>query len=207
MSDFHGITLLIIAILVLVSGGTGALIQSLIFTYRKRTQMIGRRVDIFPAFSDAAGAPSYRSDLKITDGKTEYPYSRLRIAQIQLTNQGDYNYEEFKFGLTLSEGNSAVSLEVQTPDRHHSVKQITALTFTEPKSEIDLILCPLNKKGTYSLRLLILVEDANQEPGEIQFSSPLDVEFVHLPTTTEILEQAVRSTTLGIGPFSISFPQ
>ncbi|MDB9512207.1 hypothetical protein PN499_13520 [Kamptonema animale CS-326] len=207
MSEFHWPTILIISLIVIGSGIAGALIQRAISAFKKRTQTIGRRVDIFPAFEDTVGALCHSTDIKFSDGTTEYRYKELHIVQIQLTNQGDYNYDEFKFGISLSEGNFAVYIEAQLPNRHHQVEQLTPVTFSEPKSQIDLLLPPLNKKGTYTLRLLILVPEGSKEPGEIQFSSPLDIEFVHLPTATEVLEEAVSSTNISFGPFSVSFPK
>lgn len=207
MSEFHWPTILIISLIVIGSGIAGALIQRAISAFKKRTQTIGRRVDIFPSFEDTVGALCHSTDIKISDGTKEYRYKELHIVQIQLTNQGDYNYDEFKFGISLSEDNLAVYIEAQVPNRHHQVEQLTPVSFSEPKSQIDLLLRPLNKKGTYTLRLLILVPEGSKEPDEIQFSSPLDVEFVHLPTATEVLEEAVRSTNISFGPFSVSFPK
>ena len=207
MGEFHWFTILIIAITVIGSAAAGALIQRAISAFRKRTQAIGRRVDIFPRFEDTAGTLRQSTDIKISDGTQEYSYAKLRLVQIQLTNQGDYNYDEFKFGISLSEGDVALYIESQVPNRHHQVEQLTPVTFREPKSEVDFILRPLNKKGTYSLRLLIVVPQESKELGEIQFSSPLDVEFVHLPTTKEVLEEAIHSTNISFGPFNISFPR
>ncbi|MGE5660425.1 MAG: hypothetical protein ACM37W_27865 [Actinomycetota bacterium] len=207
MAGIQWYTLSIFAIALLGSGAIGAAIQAFISAYKKRKQPIARRVDIFPTFSDPLNVTCPRTQLTLSDGKKTYTYDELQIVQIQLTNQGDLNLEEFKLGLTLSTGDVATYLEVRSPDRNHLVEQVTPLSFSEPKSEIDLMLRPLNRRDTYTLRLFILTAQTNQDPGEIKFSSPQPLQFVDLPTVTEILEDAARSASLSLGPFKISLGQ
>lgn len=204
MPEFRWYTILIILIPLLVSGIIGALLQAAISTYRKRKQPIGRRVDVFPSFADPLGASCSRTQLTLSDGRKDYKYEDLHFVQIQLSNQGDKDFEEFKFKIALSSGDVALYIEGQAPDQSHQVEQLTSLTFAEPKPEIDFILRPLNRQDTYSLRLLIVTPDASKEPGKIDFSSPQGVTFVALPTVAEVVEDAARSASLSFGPFSIS---
>lgn len=204
MSEFSWYILIIVAVVILVSGGIGAFLHAAIQKYRNRVQPIGRRSDVFPRFEDPVNTSCSRNNLTFSDGQKSYKYDELHIVQVQLSNQGDLDLEEFKFGITLSEGDTAVFVEFQSPDRHHQVEQITSLSCADPNSKIDFILRPFNKTDTYSLRLLLITEEPTKEPGDIEFSSPQSVRFVNLPTTTEILEKAAQSASIGFGPFSIS---
>jgi hypothetical protein len=200
----HGYTILIIIVALVGGAAVGALIHAAIHTYQNRLQPIGRRYDVFPKFEDLKGASCLRTNLTFSDSQKQYQYDQLQIVQIQLSNQGDKDLERFEFGMTLSEGDVAIYIESQSPDRHHQVEQITSLSCADAKSEIDLILHPFNKTDTYSLRLLMITAEPNKEPGEIKFSSPEAVKFVDLPTTKEVIENAARSASLSFGPFSIS---
>ena len=204
MSEFRWYTIIIIAIALGASSAIGALIYAALLKYRNRVQPIGRRVDISPTFEDPIGASCLRTQLVFSDGKKNYKYEDLHIVQIQLSHQGDLDFEEFKFGITLSPGDVAVYIEAQSPDRNHQVEQLTPLKLAEPKSEIDFVLRPLNRTDTYSLRLLIITNEVGKDPGEITFSSPQAVNFVALPTVLEVVENAARSAAISVGPFSIS---
>jgi hypothetical protein len=64
---------------------------------------------------------------------------------------------------------------------------------------------PFNRGDSYSLRLLIISHEPKKQPGEIHFSSPHSIEFVNLPTITEVLEKTAASTSIALGPFNLSF--
>ena len=204
MPELKWYIIIIIVLSLLISGAIGAIIHYFFYKYQHRTQPIGRRVDVFPKFEDLQDASCLRTQLKIAYGNKSYEYDEVTIAQIQLSNQGDRDFDEFKMGITLSDGNTAIYIEAQSPDRQHQVQQITPVNCKNPESEIDLILRPFNRTDTYSLRLLMLSDEQSEEPEKIEFSSPEPVRFVNLPTTTEVLEEAARSASLGVGPFNIS---
>ena len=200
----RNLVILIIAIALPIGGVIGALIYAAIDAYRHRQQPIGRRVDTFPHFEDLVGSSSLRKNITISDGHKFYKYEHLHIIQIQLSNQSDLDFDEFKFGITLSDDDGAIYIESQSPDRHHQVEQLTSLGKDAPQSKVDFALRPFNKRDTYSLRLLLVNDKIKSSPGEIDFSSPEAVKFVALPTVTEVVGQAARSASLSLGPLSIS---
>ncbi|WP_199312557.1 hypothetical protein [Microcoleus sp. FACHB-672] len=198
------IVIVVLAGIALAGVAVGVLIQTAIANFRKQKQPIGRRVDTFPTFKDPLGPSSHRNQITLSDGEKNYKYEEVQLVQLHVSNQGDKDFEDFKFGITLSQGDVAIYIESQSPDRQHQVEQLTPLTFGEPKSEIDFVLRPFQKTETYSFRLLVVTSEINKDPGEIEFSSPESVRFVALPTLVEIAEEAARSASVGFGPFSIS---
>lgn len=197
--------LLLILVLVVGGGIVGALITTVLYTYRYQTQPIGHRIDVFPPFDDTLGAACLRTQIVVSDGQQQYLYKDLQTIQISLSNQGNQDFKEFVFGIRLSDGNTAVYIEAQTSDRQHQVEQLTPPNFSEPKSEIDLVLHPFNRSDSYTLRLLI-VGTENSEPLEnVSISSAAAVRFVSLPTVEEIVKKTARSTSLSLGPFQFSF--
>lgn len=207
MTDIHWYTILLIAVIILGSSAIGAVIYAAISAYRNKKQAIASRVDVFPAFDDTFGASGLRNHITISDGQKQYQYEELQTVQIELLNQGKHDFEEFKFGIALSSGDVAAYIEGRSPDRHHQLEQVTPITFTEPKSEIDFILRPFNRKDSYLLRLLVITSEKDKQPGEIKFSSPEAIRFVDLPTTQELVKKVARSTSLALGPFNISFDE
>lgn len=207
MIDIQWYIILLIVIIIFGSSAIGALIYAAISTYQNKKQAIASRVDVFPAFADTFGASGFRNHITISDGQKAYQYEELQTVQIELVNQGKQDFEQFKFGIALSAGDVAAYVEVRSPDRHHQLEQLTPITFTEPKSEIDFILRPFNRKDSYLLRLLVITSEKDKQPSEIKFSSPEAIRFVDLPTTQEIVKKVARSTSLALGPFNISFDE
>jgi hypothetical protein len=202
--DFHGIPLLLLLGVIWGSSTAGALIYAALSAYRQRRQPIGHRVDVFPAFDTPLGNCCSRSQLTLSDGQQAYSYKDLRLLQIFISNEGDVSFQEFTFGVALSEGDTAVFVEVQSDDRQHRVKQLTPISFAEPKSVLDFLLLPLNRGDSYSLRLWVLLAEGKRQPGPMTFSSPLEVRFVQMPTVEEVLTQAAHLSSIGLGPFQLS---
>lgn len=119
MANIHWYIILFIVITILGSGAIGAFIYAAISSYRNKKQAIASRVDVFPTFEDTFGASGLRNNITISDGQKEYQYEELQTIQIELLNQGQQDFDEFKFGIALSPGDVAVYVEAQSPDRHH----------------------------------------------------------------------------------------
>lgn len=205
MADLHWYTIILIISALLSSAFLGFLLHFIITANSHKLQIIGRRVDILTKFNSPLGASLLPHQITLSDGEIQYKFEQISIADIHFNNQGNQDFEELKLKLTLAETDSAIYIESYSSDRSHEIEQLTFVSFAEPKSEIDFILRPLNRGDSYSVRLLIISSEPLQEPGEINFSSPQAVEFVHLPTIREILEKTAASTSLSIGPFNLSF--
>ncbi|MBW4541273.1 MAG: hypothetical protein KME43_19360 [Myxacorys chilensis ATA2-1-KO14] len=205
MSSISWYTLLFAAIIFIGGSAIGVSIYAAISAYLNLKPKIGCRVDTDPLFEDLSGVADLRSQIEISDGHKTYSYSNLQIAQVQVKNQSKQDFDQFELGITLSSKDVVIHLEVQSPGRHHLVKQIDPFTFTEPKPKADLILQPFNRDDAYTLRLLSITAEPNQRLGEINFSSPVAVRFVDLPRIQETIKDTAKSATISLGPFSFSF--
>lgn len=205
MAGLHWYTIVLIISALLSSAVLGFLLHFIIAANSHKLQRIGRRVDFLTKFNPPLGASLLPHQITLSDGENQYKFEQISVADIHFNNQGTQDFEELNLRLTLSEKDAAIYIESHSSDRSHEIEQLTFVNFAEPKSEIDFILRPLNRGDSYSLRLLIISSEPLQEPGQINFSSPQAVEFVHLPTITEVLEKTAASTSIAIGPFNLSF--
>lgn len=201
----HWLIIIVLAIALLIGGLGGALIYAAVVTYRYRKPPIGYRIEVFPTFTDICGASCSRSQITISDGDRDYPYNDLQLVQIHLANQSHHDFDHLQIGISLPAEQGVVYVEVRSPDRSHQIKQLTPLSFAQPQSQVDLLLCPLNREDHYSLRLLVILAKAEEALGQITLSSPQAVQFVDLPTVQEAVQEAAKSTSISLGPFSFSF--
>lgn len=212
MLDFllslHWLTISIIAIALLVSGGLGAVIYAAIAAYRNRKPAIARRVETPPRFQDLLGSSCPRTQIRISDGYKSYQYDNLRVVQIHLLNQSQQDFDEFKLGISLNVDGAedgAVHVEARSGDRDHQVKQLTPLSFAEPQPTLDIVLIPFNRQDSYTLRLLIAASEDVELSDKICLSSAHAIRFVDLPTVKEAVQEAAMATSLSLGPFQFSF--
>jgi hypothetical protein len=187
----------------LVSGGVGAVLYAGVSAYLNRKPVIGRRIDISQKFEDLHGI-SLQPQITISDGQHTYKYSHLHSVQVEVTNQSRHDFDQFQFGITASPGDVIIYIEVQPPDRHHIVKQLSPITFAAPCSEADLVLQPFNRDDVYRFRLLIIIIEDRSYPNTITLSTPEAVRFVDMPTTQETLGKAAKKIAIPLGPFKIS---
>ncbi len=182
----------------------GAILTAIVTAYRNRIQPIGRRIDIVPVFQDTIRPASVQVKVTISDEQNNASYSNLYIGQLQLVNQGNKDLANFKFGITLLEGDLAVYIEPRSLDRHHQVTQLTPTTLSQPQSAIDFTLQPFNRRDIYSFQLLIVTPDGKQQPSEVYISSPEAIRFVDIPTFSETLTEIARSAIIEVGPLTLS---
>lgn len=197
--------LIFLVIALLIGGLGGALLYAAVMTYRYRKPPIGHRIEVFPTFTDICGASCSRTQITVSDGDRDYPYNDLQLVQIHLANQSHHDFEHLQIGISLPAHQSVVYVEVRSPDSSHQIKQLTPLSFAEPQSQVNLLLCPLNRDDHYSLRLLVILSQAKETLGQITLNSPQAVQFVDLPTVQEAVQEAAKSTSISLGPFSFSF--
>ncbi len=202
---FHWSLIILLAIALVIGGVAGAFLYAAVMTYRYRQPPIGRRIEVFPTFADICGGSCSRSQITISDGDRDYPYNDLQLIQIQLANQSHHDFEHLQVGISLPDNQGVVYVEVRSPDRSHQIKQLTPLSFAEPQSQVDLLLCPLNREDHYSLRLFVILPQTEESIGQVTLSSPQAVQFVDMPTVKEAVEEAAKSTSISLGPFSFSF--
>lgn len=185
-------------------GAMGAIISSVVTSVRNRFQPIGNRVDTLSVFRQKLGESSLKTEITISVKDSEYKFNNLFLIDIQIVNKGNKDINEFPFGITLFNDDKAVFIESISKDRHHQIDHQTEVSPDKPKSEIDFILKPFNRRDSYSFKLYVVVPERKDEPSPVKISSSQPVKFVGMPTIGEMISEASRSTSLNIGPLKIS---
>lgn len=94
---------------------------------------------------------------------------------------------ESGFGVTLKEGDEAVSAQGESPDRHHKGEVLTQIAIESPVSEVDFLLKPFNRQDVYSFNLFIVIpKDKREAKYEIQLSTQHSVKFVLMPIKSHV---------------------
>jgi hypothetical protein len=170
----------------LIGGGAmGAIITAVVTTYRNKIQPIGRKIQFIPVFNETIGISSLQAQLTISDGQTNRQFDNLFIANVLLINKGNKHFDEFRFGMTLSEKAEAIYVEPQSQDRHHVVTLVNQVYLNFPASEMDFILRPFNRRDVYSFKLFIVIPKDMEKPDKINFSSPHPIRFIDMTSTAE----------------------
>lgn len=181
----------------------GAIITSLVSTYRNRVQPIGRSVEIIPVFQKKTSDLTSDAQITIVDDQNEYQFHNLYVARIQLVNRGNQDFSEFTFGLALADRDQIISTKYHTKDRHHEVVQLSELSLDNPQSELDLILKPFNRNDSYSIDLAIVIPPIKESPGEFLFSSPHSIRFTDVSSMKDLLIEMIEDGIL-MGPLKIA---
>ncbi|MGB6067278.1 MAG: hypothetical protein WBG50_20930 [Desulfomonilaceae bacterium] len=179
----------------LIGGGAaGAIINAAVSAYRDRLQPIGLRIEILPVFKHSSSESPLTAKIAASfDGITS-TFNNLFLVDVQVVNRGNRDIAEFKFGATLSEGDTCIFVEPFPPDRHHVLRQVMPPTPQVPRNEIDFELEPFNRRDIYSLKLYIVVPEAKVEPSKIELSSPSPIRFIDMPTAREVLLKATTAS-------------
>lgn len=164
----------------------GAIITALITNYRNRIQSVyclKQYISVFhQSYIGLSNVPSklnLKAELSILEGNTEYNYENLSIVKITLTNIGNKDMEEFKFGITLGEDDKALHVETESKDRHHSIEIGSPISLLKPVKEVDLSLRPFNRRDTYSINLFVTSSGSKLIPDSVQISTFHPVKFTN----------------------------
>ncbi|MGB8496358.1 MAG: hypothetical protein WCE53_18325 [Candidatus Acidiferrum sp.] len=205
MSDSYWIT---IAASLLGGGAAGAIITAIVNAVKNRKQTIAFRIEIVPLFK---GGMLTNSDITatltlsapLTGGGYAQNVPNLSVANIEVVNRGNADYGEFRMGLTLCEGDTALHCTVNPVDRHHHAQIKTQLGPGAPSGEIDFLLVPFNRQDQYKFTVYAVAREGAEMPGKIELGSPEPVTFDEAPTATETLVESAK-VALAIGPLKIS---
>ncbi|RXF70521.1 hypothetical protein [Arcticibacter tournemirensis] len=184
-------------ILPLIGGGAvGAIITALVTSRRNRIQPISKHVNITNIFVPSKLLGDHITRLTFSGATTNYDFENLFIAQIELENRGNKDWEQFEFGITLPENVYAININAIGKDRHHSINYSPEINFEEKSNVLDIKLHPFNRKDVYSITLF-LTSTANGIDSEITFSSKSAVKFMErdivATTTVELFLVALLS--------------
>lgn len=189
----------------LIGGGAaGAIINTLVSSYKSRLQPVGRRLETLPVFIPQSGdVSSLTAKIAVMHGNNATTFNNLYLAEVQVVNKGNKDLDEFKFGITLGDGDKCIFVTSSSPDRHHEVLQETEISPQSPRGEVDFKLRPFNRRDSYFFKLYIVIPEGAKEPGIIELGSPSPVRFSEMPTVGELLARVVEES-VKVGPLSIS---
>jgi len=174
-------------------GLAGAILNNIIANKKSRIQPIGKRVKISNVFTPNDLVYPHLTKITFSDTTSEsYHFDNLTIAQVEIINSGNKDFDTFEFGLTLKKDTSIINIDVKGTDRHHIITNDPAIDFNNPSKIIDFKLTPFNRKDKYDITLFLTCN--NNMIGELKFSSKLPVKFVDpdsiKKTIIEILKES-----------------
>lgn len=186
---------------ILGGGAVGAVITGLVASYKSRLLPIGKRVEVSPLFTSNFGGSNFSTSVTVSDGKTDFKFPNLHVAEVQLVNRGNRDLATFTFGITLAAADKVVHVEPQARDRHHIATLKSPCTPASPLTDLDFELRPLNRGNSYTLRLFIVAGGAEPEALTIGSSEP--VRFTEIPSVSETLALAASTLSLKLGPIEV----
>jgi hypothetical protein len=141
---------------------------------------------------------SLKAELQVTDGVETRHFQNLFIAEITLRNKGNAHIDEFPFGITLGGDDVALYIQSETPDRHHTLTQITQVALGATAKEIDFVCKPFNRKDTYSLKVFMSISPDKKEPEDLHLSTSQPIRFVDLNTYENLAVQVINGFSAGL---------
>jgi hypothetical protein len=116
----------------------------------------------------------------------------LYLGRITITNYGNQDIPEFRFGATLTGDDEAINVITESPDRHHSIVLETPVSLAHPRKEIDFKVTPFNRKEPYIANIYFRTKEIH---SEIKLSTPHSSKFVERREMPRVVE------TLAANPF------
>jgi len=193
----------IIGLVVAFLGGglAGAILNNIVTHYKNRIQPIGYSLDIIDIFQKGEEYPKL-AELTVVEHPLGFgerrPVKNLSVARITITNQGNRDYEQFEFGITMGGDNKSSDVRFQGPDRHHEIRiKLPGFDINEepkkPVTAIDFWMKPFNRRDTYEVDIYFTFE---KDKGGFEFGSSHAVRFVEKGTAKvmakEIAKQVVK---------------
>ncbi|MCF2489921.1 hypothetical protein [Dyadobacter sp. CY347] len=170
-------------------GAIGAVITNIVIAYRSRVQPIFRSVRVIPFFENTK-FPNMDLSLALKGESKIADFTNLDILDIRMENNGNKDYQDFAFGVTLPDNSQIINFVGQSSDRHHIVQQETDVNIHNPKSEIDAKLMPFNRNDVYNITLLINKTEGVKSLSEadIKFSTNASIKFTSTRLSKTFLE-------------------
>ena len=166
------------AIAILGGGAMGAVINALVTHHRNKIQKIGYTENTIHIFRKGQHFPRLGKLTVIGHplgvGEEE-PVENLAVTQISVTNTGNQNIENFKFGVTMEGEYKVVDVLMKQPDRHHTMS--VGLSEKSAVTNPDFYLEPFNRTDTYAVDIYFTYKN---EPGPVQLTTAHPVRFTRL---------------------------
>ena len=184
----------------LIGGGAiGAIITAIVTSYRNRIQPIGKSLKIETVFAPRKPIKDHLTTITFSGKNETFHFDNLYLAQIVIQNEGNMDYTEFNFGLTLPNFGNAVNVKSNTQDRHHVVTFKQNIDFGTPSNIIDCTLKPFNRKDKYYISIYVTCSE-NKTLHNIDFSSEMPIRFKEIETftgtTLELLVEVIGRSFL-----------
>lgn len=184
----------------------GSVIAIVATNRRNRIQPIGAQKEIMPFINRQIEGSASKAEILLTLNGQKSSFSNLTLARITLENSGNRDYEEFKFGITISDLSMAVFLQADTQDRYHEILANQPIDLNHWDNEIDFSLKPFNRNDVYSV--VLFIKPHSDAVPEIELATKHPVRFVELSAyrgvATSILLEILKSMPL-IGPSTRTF--
>jgi hypothetical protein len=185
----------------LAGGAMGAVINNLWSKFNNRKQPIGVKTEIIP-FINQKIEGELKTQIVLTKDEKSSSYDNLALGRVTIVNTGNKDYEEFKFGLTLSGLNLAVAVHPETSDRYHEMAFSPAIGLDCLDSDIDFTLKPFNRNDTYHVVIYILPEPVNvhgEEPViDMELVTKHPVTFVELSAYRDLAKSVAFGVMEGV---------
>ena len=189
----------------LIGGGAvGAIITATVSSIRSRRQPVGSAIGILPVFRPRGSSGQLEAAIIVTQGTQTSTFKNLFLVEVQLINRGNRDLDEFKFGVTLDDGDRCIYVETTHPDRYHVVEQLTPVTPTEPRGAIDFSLRPFNRRDLYSFRLYVVVPDGRLGPDTPRLETASPIRFVAMSGPNSVVAAVAQQLVVSIAGVSIS---
>ncbi|MEI7462423.1 MAG: hypothetical protein WCK15_23750 [Pirellula sp.] len=186
---------------VLGGGAVGAVITNVVTSYRNRVQPVGHRITVSPLFSPNLRDTVIRPVVSVQVGDERLDFANLFVAEVQVLNRGNRDFDSFTFGISLKDGDSAIHAENTTPNRFHLAEISTPPSVSTPKGHLDITLRPFNRADLYEFKLFMTT--TNAEPGKIDLATAHPIRFVEVPSLTETLFDIASTYSVSLGPIQI----
>ena len=193
---------IITLVVTLIAGGAmGSVIGIITTNRRNRIQPIVVHQEIMPFVNRQIGGNASKAEILLNLDGQKSSFSDLILARITLENTGNKDYEEFKFGITISGLSLAVYLQTETQDRYHEISSSPQIDLTHLDNEIDFTLKPFNRKDAYSM--VLFINPVGHDPVDIDFGTKHPVKFVKPPVYGPIASSFLAGVLEGLGESSV----
>lgn len=167
-------------------GAVGAMITSLVTTYRNRVQPVRFHLEMKELFGGVAAGPSATVQVMLSDKGAVQAFSNLHQLTLDIVNRGNIDRDRFKFSLSFPPGTKIVMLEASDSDRNHRFISRPDVSPVSPIDALDFEVQPFNRGDVYEITAYVADAD-NMTASDVELSSPSPVRFISSPSTTELM--------------------
>ena len=133
----------------------GSIISLIATSRRNRVQSVLYHKETIPFVNRDIGGSAAQAEILIKLKGEESSFTNLTLGRVTIENTTNTDYEEFQFGITLSDLSMAVYLQTRSQDRYHEIHSNPEIDLRHLDNKIDFRVKPFNRKDIYSVTLFI----------------------------------------------------